>query len=292
MTSNARAQRLDQLFGLLADKTTPPAIMGVLNVTPDSFSDGAHFIDPQRAVRHALQMIAEGADVIDIGPESTRPGSQPVPTQEQIARAIPVIKELRRANTETLISIDTRDTQVARAAIDAGADLVNDVSALRADESMADMLAGCGAGVVLMHMLGTPATMQTADGGPTYESVVVEIRDFLRQRIEFAVACGIRRDRILIDPGIGFGKTVEHNLELLRRLDAFAELGVPLLVGASRKNFIGKITGIEEPAERLAGSLACATIAVLHGAATIRVHDVAPSLQAVTMAHALRPPAG
>jgi len=262
--------------------------MGVLNVTPDSFSDGGRFVDPGGAVDHGLALIDQGADLIDVGPESTRPGSEPVAADRQCARAIPVIDGIRRARIDVPISIDTQSAEVAGAALEAGADLVNDVSALSADPEMAGLVAQSGAGVILMHMRGRPTTMQTAGGGPVYDDVVAEVLEYLRRRIEFAVQCGIARGRIVIDPGIGFGKTVEHNLQLLGRLAAFAELGVPVLVGASRKSFVGQVTGVERPADRLAGSLACEVAAVLGGAAIIRTHSVAEACQAVATAHAIR----
>ena len=286
MLSRPSAKKLDDLLQDLNRGGRPPAIMGVLNVTPDSFSDGGRFLEPRRAVDHALQMIEQGAEIIDVGPESTRPGSSPVPSEEQLERAICVIEATRRACPEVPVSIDTRDAGVAREAIEAGADLVNDVSALSADPTMADVVARTGVGLVLMHMRGKPRTMQAA-GGPVYEDVVGEVVDYLRRRIDFAVSRGIPRQRIIVDPGIGFGKTVEHNLQLLRRLAEFSALGAPVLVGASRKSFIGQVTGVPTPADRLAGSLACAAAAVLAGAAIIRVHDVRESRQAVTMAHAI-----
>lgn len=288
MSVTNSGQQMDDLLREVAAGLRPPAIMGVLNVTPDSFSDGGRFTEPAAAVEHADRMIDDGADLIDVGPESTRPGSDPVPTADQIARAVPAIEAIRRAHPAVPISIDTQSATVARAALDAGADLVNDVSALRGDPAMAELIAKRGVGVVLMHMRGEPRTMQTAGGGPVYDDVVAEIAAFLQGRIEFATGFGIARHRIIVDPGLGFGKTVEHNLELLRHLSAFAPLGVPLLIGASRKSFVGRITDVETPADRLAGSLACATAAVLAGVSILRVHDVRPSCQAVAMAHAIR----
>jgi len=287
MLSRPSAKKLDDLLQDLNRRARPPAIMGVLNVTLDSFSDGGRFLEPQRAVDHALQMIEQGAEIIDVGPESTRPGSDPVPGQEQLERAIPVIEATRRACPEVPVSIDTRDAGVARAAVEAGADLVNDTSALSGDRDMADAVVRTGVALILMHMRGTPRTMQAAGGGPVYDDVVGEVIDYLRRRIDFAVSRGIPRRRIIVDPGIGFGKTVEHNLQLLRRLAEFSTLGAPVLVGASRKSFIGQVTGVPRPADRLAGSLVCAATAVLAGAAIIRVHDVRESHQAVTMAHAI-----
>ena len=282
------ASTLVDLLRALYCGSRPPAIMGVLNVTPDSFSDGGLFVDPRAALDHALGMIDQGADIIDVGPESTRPGSDPVPSEEQLARAIPVIAGLRRARPEAPISIDTRDAGVARAAIEAGAGLVNDISALSADRDMAQVVVETGVGVVLMHLPGTPRTMQTAVGGPVYDDVVGAVTDYLRQRVEFAVSRGIPRQRIIVDPGLGFGKTVEHNLQLMRRLAELSGLGVPVLVGASRKSFIGQVTGVDTPADRLPGSLACAAVAVLAGAAIIRVHDVPQTRPVILMADAIR----
>ncbi|HUU83832.1 MAG TPA: dihydropteroate synthase [Phycisphaerae bacterium] len=284
----SKSRRLDDLLHDVVSGARAPAIMGVVNVTPDSFSDGGRFIEPGAAVEHAARMVAEGADLIDVGPESTRPGSDAVSTTDQIARAVPVIAAIRAAHADVLLSMDTQSAEVARAAIDAGADLANDVSALRTDGQMGELIAERGAGVVLMHMRGMPRTMQTAGGGPVYDDVVGEIVDFLRDRIEFAIGCGISRQRIIADPGLGFGKTAEHNLTLLRRLSAFASLGVPLMVGASRKSFVGRVTGVEVAADRLAGSLACVTAAVLGGASILRVHDVRASREAVAMAYAIR----
>ncbi|MHC4091819.1 MAG: dihydropteroate synthase [Planctomycetota bacterium] len=281
-------ERLDELLVELNRGARPPAIMGVLNVTPDSFSDGGRYLRPAAALDRALQMIEQGAEIIDIGPESTRPGSEPVPPQEQLARAIPVIEAIRRVRPELPLSIDTQNAEVARAAVKTGADLVNDVSALRADPAMADVVAQTGVGVVLMHMRGTPKTMQTTDGGPVYADVVGEVIEFLRERVEFAVSRGVQRGRIIVDPGLGFGKTVDHNLELLRRLAEFDDLGVPIVVGASRKSFIGKVTGVATPDDRTVGSLACAAAAVLGGASFLRAHDVAESRRAAVMAHAIR----
>jgi dihydropteroate synthase len=262
--------------------------MGVLNVTPDSFSDGGRHLSVEAAVQRAEQMIAEGADVIDVGPESTRPGAEPVPAEEQIARAVPVIETLRQAHPDVPVSIDTQLARVAEAALDAGADLVNDVSALRCDPGLAHLVAERGVWIVLMHMLGEPRTMQTAGGGPVYQDVVREVIDFLRQRLEWAVERGIDRRKVIVDPGIGFGKTVEHNLQLMGRLDELHTLGVPLLVGASRKSFIGRVTDVEVPEERLAGSLACVALATAAGASVIRVHDVAESRRAAAMAYSVR----
>ncbi len=266
--------------------------MGVLNVTPDSFSDGGDYCAPERAVDRALAMIEEGADIVDVGPESTRPGvSRPVPATEQIDRAIPVIEAVRAVDTHIAISIDTRLAAVAKAALGAGADIVNDVSALRDDPAMVGVIATSGAAVVLMHMRGTPAAMQ-AGGGPHYDDVVGEIAAFLGQRRQYATRCGVDPSRIIFDPGIGFGKRVEDNLLILRHLDRFVALGQPVLVGASRKSFIGRILGLEMPRQRMAGSLACAGMAVIAGASIVRAHDVRPTVEVVRMCSAVRHAAG
>lgn len=257
-------------------------IMGILNVTPDSFSDGGKFQALETAVEHGLQMVAEGADIIDIGGESTRPGANPVQALEEIARTVPVIKKLRE-KTGVLISVDTRKVEVARAALAAGADIINDISAL-ADPGMAAVAAETGAGLVLMHMQGTPETMQN---NPRYDDVVSNVWNFLEERMNFAVARGVAPEQIVLDPGIGFGKTDEHNLALLNGIPQLAASGRPVLVGASRKSFIGRITG-GEPDDRLAGSLAIAGFAVLRGAHILRVHDVKESCDAARLVDTLR----
>jgi dihydropteroate synthase len=262
-----------------------PLVMGVVNVTPDSFSDGGRFLDACAAIEHAGRLVADGADLLDVGGESTRPGAEPVDAAEQRRRVVPVIEGLREAGLATPIFVDTRRADVAAAALDAGATGVNDVSALRDDPAMAALLARRNAPVVLMHMLGTPATMHR---NPAYQDVVGEVAAFLRERVRFAVASGIGRDRIAIDPGIGFGKTVSHNLELLRRTDALAGMGLPVLVGPSRKRFIGEILGIDRPAERDVGTLAAVAAAVLGGADVVRVHEVAMTSQVVRVAWAIR----
>jgi len=229
------------------------AVMGVLNVTPDSFSDGGEWTDPDRAVRHARRMIREGADLIDVGGESTRPGARPVPAAEKI-----------------LVSVDTSKAAVARAAFRAGAKILNDVTALRGDRTMARTAAAAGAGVILMHMKGTPRTMQK---NPTYGDVVAEILDFFRQILKTVWRAGIERDKIMLDPGIGFGKSPKHNLEILRRLDEFRSLGRPLAIGTSRKNFIGRALG-RRVDDRVCGTAATVAAAILRGADVVRVHDV------------------
>lgn len=257
--------------------------MGILNVTPDSFYDGGRRGNADKAVSDALAMVEAGADIIDIGGESTRPGASPISLDDELARVLPIIRGLRRA-TNLLISIDTYKAEVAKAALAEGADIVNDISALSFDPDMVNLVAAKNVPVVLMHMKGTPRTMQLE---ARYSDVVAEVRDFLARRVEFAAERGVKRDKIIIDPGIGFGKTLEHNLALLRGLPVLARLGQPLLVGASRKAFIGKILNAI-PDERLEGSLAAAVAAVLAGAHMIRAHDVKETRRAVRVADAIR----
>ena len=270
--------------GLRLDLSGGPLIMGVLNVTPDSFSDGGEYLKKSAAVDRGLAMMAPGADIIDVGGESTRPGSEPVEAQEQINRVIPVIEELAGRGDKP-ISIDTSNSAVARRALAAGASMVNDVSAGRADEQMFELLAEAGCPVVLMHMLGTPANMQVE---PCYDDVVGEIAAFLARALERAMAAGVHRDRVIIDPGIGFGKTVEHNLEILCKLGELGCLNRPILVGTSRKSFIGRVLGLESPAERIWGTAATVALAVAAGAHILRVHDVAQMHQVARMAYAVR----
>lgn len=253
-----------------------PRIMGILNVTPDSFSDGGQFDDPAKAVDHAMRMVGEGADIIDIGGESTRPGAAEVAVADECARTVPVIAAIR-ARHDVPISIDTRKAAVARQAIDAGGTLINDVAALTFDPNLADVVAVSGLPVCLMHAQGDPATMQ-AD--PQYDDVLLEVYDFLEQRIAAAVAAGIARDRIIVDPGIGFGKTLAHNLTLLRGLSLFHSLGCPVLLGASRKRFIGTLGGAETAADRMAGSVAVALHGLRQGVQILRVHDTFETRQA------------
>jgi len=262
-----------------------PVVMGILNVTPDSFSDGGCFLDPAAAADHASRMLAEGARIIDVGPESTRPGASPVPDAEQVRRAVPVIERIRREHPEAIISIDTRSARVAEAALDAGAEIVNDVSALRADSDMAELVARRRAAVVLMHMKGEPRTMQIR---PSYGDVMGEIVAFLRERAEAAVEAGIGRDRILVDPGIGFGKTTAHNLEILARLGELHQLELPILVGPSRKRFLGEILGIESPRDRLMGTAGAVAVAAVAGVHVFRVHDVGPIHELLRVIHAVR----
>jgi dihydropteroate synthase len=256
--------------------------MGIVNVTPDSFSDGGEFLDPERAIAHGRQLAAEGADLLDVGGESTRPGAEAVTAEEELARVGPVIEALA-GDEGPPVSIDTSKLAVAEAALGAGATMVNDVTALRAEPDLAALCADRGCEVVLMHMLGDPRTMQE---NPTYDDVVDDVKAFLAERIEFAVAEGIEAVRIWIDPGIGFGKTLENNLELHRRLLELAELGRPIAFGSSRKSFIGKLTGAEVD-DRLGGSIASNVIAYANGARLLRVHDVGPIRQALTIATAI-----
>jgi dihydropteroate synthase len=263
----------------------PARLMGIVNVTPDSFSDGGRFLDAERAIAHGRELAAEGADVLDIGGESTRPGARAVTAEEELARVGPVVEALARDGGPQ-VSIDTSKLAVAEAALGVGAAMVNDVTALRAEPGLAGLCAQRDCEVVLMHMLGDPRTMQE---NPTYDDVVDDVKAFLAERIEFALAEGIDEDRIWIDPGIGFGKTVEHNLELHRRLGELAELGRPIAFGSSRKSFIGKLTGAEVH-ERLGGTIASNVIAYANGARMLRVHDVAPMRQAVSVADAILDP--
>jgi dihydropteroate synthase len=258
-------------------------LMGVVNVTPDSFSDGGVYLRPEAAIAHALELEAEGAEILDIGGESARPGSLPVSEAEERGRVLPVIDGLRAAGTSAQISIDTSKAAVAAAAIAAGATYVNDITALRGDPEMAEVIAGGGADCCLMHMLGTPRTMQE---DPRYEDVVADVKEFLAARLDFAVTRGIPQERIMLDPGIGFGKTVEHNLELLRRLDELAQLGRPLVIGTSRKSFLGRLVGRSEPSQRLPGTIATNVLAYERGARVFRVHDVAPVHDALVIAAA------
>jgi dihydropteroate synthase len=255
-------------------------LMGVVNVTPDSFSDGGLYLDSDAAIAHGKELVGDGADVLDVGGESTRPGAVEVDEAEELRRTEPVVAGLA---SEATVSIDTSKLAVAEAALDAGASIVNDVTALRRDPEIAALCADRGAGVVLMHMPGNPRTMQD---NPTYEDVVDEIKAFLAARIEAALAAGVEEERIWLDPGIGFGKTVEHNLELLRRLAELRELGRPLVIGTSRKSFIGRIDGSAVD-ERLGGSIASSVLAAAEGADVLRVHDVAETAQAMRVAEAI-----
>jgi dihydropteroate synthase len=274
---------LEELSALRADfagiAMDAPRIMGILNVTPDSFSDGGRFLAPEAAMAQARTM-ATGADILDIGGESTRPGAAEVGVDEEIARTAPVIAALRAGGLDCPISIDTRKTAVAAAALEAGAQVVNDVAALTYDPALGPLVAAKGAPVVLMHHQGTPETMQ-AD--PRYDDVLLDVYDWLAERVAAAVAMGIPRDRIAVDPGIGFGKTIEHNLALLRGLSLLHGLGCPVLLGASRKKFIGTIGGAGDAQARTPGSVAVALAGVAQGMQMIRVHDVAETRQALRL---------
>jgi dihydropteroate synthase len=270
------------------DFSAEPIVMGVLNVTPDSFSDGGMHFDAATAVRRADEVVEQGAGIIDVGPESTRPGSDAVSPEVQIARIDRVIAAIREHHPRTPISIDTRSAQVAAAAIELGADIINDVSALRDDETMADVARDAGAPVILMHMRGRPKTMQADPAQLVYNDVVQNVKDFLAERIAWAKQRGLDCRLLAIDPGIGFGKTEAQNLTLIRRLADFTELGLPVVLGASRKRFIGKIVDRPDPKHRLFGSLACAAAGALVGAHIIRAHDVAETVEVVRMAHAIR----
>jgi len=256
--------------------------VGVVNVTPDSFFNGGLYFEPARAIERALALAAEGADIIDIGGESSRPGSNPIPAKEEKKRILPVVEVLKQKN-DVLISVDTTKADVAEAALAAGADIINDISAGRFDPRMLPLAARSGAGLILMHMKGTPRTMQIA---PHYDDVLGEVRAFLKERLEAAEACGVPRESILLDPGIGFGKKLEHNLVLLNNLGALADLERPLLVGISRKSFIGKILKLEAP-DRLEGTIAAAVVSILHGASLLRVHDLQSVKRAVAVAEAI-----
>jgi dihydropteroate synthase len=265
------------------------ALMGVVNVTPDSFSDGSRRLDPDQALALALELVEASADIVDIGGESTRPGASPVDLEEEIRRVVPVVSRLR--SPRVLISVDTRNAAVAERALDAGADIVNDVSAL-GDSRMAEVVARAKAGLVLMHMKGTPSTMQVS---PSYRDVVAEVKEYLGRAIEKAESSGVASDSILVDPGIGFGKTLENNLTLLRNLPALSQLSKPILVGTSRKSFLGRILSgtaarhaVSDDEERLLGTAASVACSVLLGASVVRVHDVREMRQVVAVADAIR----
>ena len=257
-------------------------IMGILNVTPDSFSDGGRYLDIDHAIAYAHQMVDDGADIIDIGGESSRPGALPVSIDEELARVLPVIEELAN-RTATLISIDTYKSAVARRALEAGAHIVNDITAL-GDVEMARVVAEMGAGLILMHMKGVPRTMQHT---PVYHDLIDEVQTFLRQRVDKAQAEGVCPDQIMIDPGVGFGKTAEHNIEILRCLDTFRSLDKPILIGTSRKSFIGRLLNLPNPDDRLEGTAATVAWAIAHGADVVRVHDVKAMCQVAQMTDAI-----
>ena len=256
--------------------------MGIVNVTPDSFSDGGQFLDPQAAVAHGLRLAQEGAEIIDVGGESTRPNALPVDEAEELLRVVPVVERLA-AELQIPISIDTTKPSVARAALKAGASIVNDVAANRSDPAMWQVVADADAGYVCMHMQGTPQSMQA---GPVYSNVAREVREFFFERMKRLKDCGVGGEQLILDPGIGFGKTLEHNLELLGSLRSFVDLARPVLLGVSRKSFIGKLLGAE-PSERLPGALACACLAVEAGVQMIRAHDGAATVQAIRITEAI-----
>jgi dihydropteroate synthase len=265
-------------------------LMGILNVTPDSFSDGGRFLAPDAALAHGRELLEQGADILDVGGESTRPGAEPVDAAEELRRVIPVLEALAAEARDAQLSVDTYKSAVARAALDAGASLVNDVSAFRADPRMAELVAERGADCCLMHMRGEPRTMQL---DPRYEDVVDEVKAFLAERLQFALAEGVEEQRIMLDPGIGFGKTDVHNLELLRRLGELCELGRPIVIGTSRKGFLGRLAARAadapappDAARRLPGTIASNVLAYERGASVLRVHDVAPVREALAVAAA------
>jgi dihydropteroate synthase len=259
----------------------PPVVMGVVNVTPDSFSDGGLFLDADDAVAHGERLVAEGADILDLGGESTRPGAAAVSEEEERRRVLPVVEHLAGAGAR--ISIDTTKVGVARPAIAAGATIVNDVSAFRFEPELAGVVADAGADCCVMHMLGEPRTMQD---DPRYDDVVSDVKAFLEERLRFAVGEGVSEQRVWLDPGIGFGKTTGHNLELLRRLDEIVAIGRPVVVGTSRKTFLGRLTGGRPESERLPGTIATNVLALERGATVFRVHDVAQVRDALTVAAA------
>jgi len=256
--------------------------VGVVNVTPDSFFDGGLYFEPARAIERALALAAEGADIIDIGGESSRPGSSPISAKEEKRRILPVVEVLKQKNG-ILVSVDTTKAEVAEAALAAGADIINDISAGRFDPRMLPLAAESGAALILMHMKGTPRTMQVA---PHYDDLLGEVKAFLRERLEAAESCGVPRENLLLDPGIGFGKKLEHNLTLLNNLGVLADLERPLVVGISRKSFIGKILKLEAP-ERLEGTIAAAVVSLLRGASLLRVHDLQAVKRAIAVAEAI-----
>src|ERR687893_519847 len=263
---------------------TGPVVVGILNVTPDSFSDGGDFLDPEAAAVHAAAMLDEGAGMLDVGGESTRPGSDPVSQEEEIRRVVPVIERILSARPEAVISVDTYRSGTATVALEAGASLVNDVTALRGDSRMVSVMEEAECPVILMHMQGEPKTMQK---DPHYEDVVREVRDFLAERAEYAVTAGVRPENIIVDPGIGFGKSLEHNLDLLHNLDAIVDLGFPVLIGASRKRIIERITGVQEARDRVSGTVATTVLAYERGATYFRVHDVRANREALAVAEAV-----
>ena len=267
----------------MIDLAHGPHLMGIINVTPDSFSDGGQFIDPKRAIEHGMLLVSEGAAILDIGGESTRPGSETVSVDEEITRVIPVIEGLK--NCGAVISVDTRNAATMTAAVKAGATMVNDVTALTHDPKSLSVVAGLGINVCLMHMQGDPKTMQVA---PHYENVVEEVYAYLSARIDACRAAGVAQDKIIVDPGIGFGKNLDHNLKLLQNLDKLQSFGVAVLLGVSRKSFISKIMNSNAPDDRLAGSLAAALWGLQQGVQIFRVHDVAETKQAFAVLQSIQ----
>jgi dihydropteroate synthase len=269
--------------GKVLDLGSRTHLMGILNVTPDSFSDGGRYVDAERAVTHARDMAAAGADIIDIGGESTRPGAAPLAHEEELRRIIPLIERLS-AELAVPISVDTYKSSVAKKAIEAGARIVNDIGGLRFSHDMANVVADSGVAVVIMHIKGTPRDMQQS---PVYDDVVGEVMAYLEESIEIAVRAGVDREKILIDPGIGFGKTLEHNLIILNRLEEFRALGRPILLGPSRKKFIGTVLGVPAPEQRVDGTAATVALGIERGARVLRVHDVARMAQVAKMTDAI-----
>lgn len=261
------------------------SVMGILNVTPDSFSDPGEFFGPDKAVSHALRMLDEGADIIDVGGESTRPGSDPVEAEEELRRVVPVVREILSERPDATISIDTYRAATAEAALDAGAKVINDVTAMYGDERMASLMAEADCPIVLMHMQGEPKTMQK---DPRYDDVVKEVREFLSERAEAAMSAGVSPERVILDPGVGFGKTVEHNLLLLKNLAEIVDIGFPVLIGTSRKGFIGKLTSEDDAGSRVFGTIATSVLAYERGATLFRVHDVRANKDALEVAAAFR----
>ncbi|MCD6517668.1 MAG: dihydropteroate synthase [Candidatus Aminicenantes bacterium] len=257
-------------------------LMGILNVTPDSFSDGGIYLDKKSAVQKGLQLIKDGADILDIGGESTRPGSHPVTAEEEKRRILPVISEIRK-KTDALISVDTTKSEVLKSALDAGADILNDISAMRFDPKILGLASKQDIPVIIMHMKGTPRSMQES---PEYDNVIQEIKTFLKQRITDALTAGIKKNKIIIDPGIGFGKRLKDNLKIISNLSAFSELGFPILIGVSRKSFIGDLLNLS-PEKRIEGTIASSLISILQGAHILRVHDVSSLKKAVIVAEAI-----
>jgi dihydropteroate synthase len=283
MTGGPAAQRTTTGVGGLSFGPDP-VLVGVINVTPDSFSDGGEFFGAEAAVARVGALLDEGAHVVDVGGESTRPGSDPVSPEEELRRVLPVIRGVLSARPDAAISVDTYRYSIAEAALDAGARVINDVTAL-GDPKMAGLVAERGCPIILMHMLGEPKSMQQ---DPRYKDVVREVRDFLAGRAELAIRAGVEPENLILDPGIGFGKTLEHNLKLLDHLDSLVQLGFPVLVGASRKSFLGKITGSEDPKKRLYGTVAANVLAYERGATLFRVHDIRANGEALAVAAAIR----